>query len=84
MPDCRLRPRLVAGVRLLKHLYSSPDLDSLVILSNLTGKSIGSFWNEFFGLQQMAARFGTDRAGDTTEKELREQIDELHIRAVEL
>ncbi len=82
--DCRLRPRLVAGVRLLKHRYSSPDFDSPVFLSNLAGKSIGSFWNEFLRLQQTVVYFGAARSSDTTEQELREQIDELHVRAAEL
>jgi len=82
--DSQFRLGRVAAVRLLKHLHSSPDLDSLIFLSGRAGKSIGSFWNEFFGLQQMAAWFGTDRAGDMTEEELREQIDELHVKADKL
>jgi len=82
--DTRLKPRLVVSVRLLKHLHSSPDLDSLLFLPDLTGKNIDSFWNEFFRLHQTVVYFGMDRAGDTTEQELREQIDELHVKAAEL
>lgn len=40
--DSRLKPRLVVSVRSLKHLHSSPDLDSLLFLSDLTGKNIDS------------------------------------------
>ena len=78
--DSRLKPRLGVGVRLPKRPRSSPDLDSLVFLSDLTGKRADPSWDEPSRLQRVTVHFGLDRASDTTERELHEEIGEPHVR----
>jgi len=78
--DPRLRLRLGVGVRLPKGLHSSPDFDSLVFLSDLTGKRGDPSWDEPSRLQQVAVHFVLDRASDTTERELHEEIGEPHVK----